>query len=91
MPSYMKKYVYVLLYIHADTPEYSEVLAVFHDKHKAVNSLLEVANYRDNNGLTQYMKPTDEYPSYAYLYDKVYREMELTDIDIYKIEERVVL
>ena len=37
--------VYVLLYIHTDNVEFSEVLGVFNSKNDAVNELLERANY----------------------------------------------
>lgn len=81
--------VYVLLYIHTDSPEDSEVLGVYTNKNVVVNELLERANYRENkNGvLTQYMRPTDEYESFAFLRTKVLEEMELHDVDIYRITE----
>ena len=87
----MKNFVYTLLYIHTDKPEYSEILGVFRNKDTAVKHLLERANYREiNNKLTQYMKFTNEYPSYDYLYRKVYNTNELYDVDIYRIEEELV-
>ena len=57
----MTSIVYVLLYIHTDNPEYSEILGVFNTKDKAVDELLERANYRKNkNGeLTQYKEKTE--------------------------------
>lgn len=81
--------VYVVLYIHTDTPEQSEVLGVFKNKERAVEELLERANYRENKEgvLTQYMRPTDEYESFAFLRTKVMKEMELHDVDIYRITE----
>ena len=80
--------VYILLYIHTDKPSYSEVLGVFVNKSDAVSELLERANYRDTNGeLTQYMKPCDEYESFAQLTNLVTTNMELEDEDIYRITE----
>jgi hypothetical protein len=80
---------YVLIYIHTDEPELSEVLGVFKNKKAAAIELLERANYRKNKdgNLTQYMRITDEYESYDMLLDKVMKEMELHDVDIYRIEE----
>ena len=88
----MTSIVYVLLYIHTDNPEYSEILGVFNTKDKAVDELLERANYRKNkNGeLTQYKQKTDEYESFDILRDKVFTSMELQDEDIYRIIESVV-
>ena len=37
--------------------------------------------------LTQYMRPTDEYPSMRTLRAKIHRDMELQDVDIYRIEQ----
>ena len=80
-------HVYVLLYIHTDKPEYSDVLGVYTSKKKAVRELLERANYRerDDGQLTQYMVPTDEYESYGVLFDQVCDTMNLVDVDIYRI------
>lgn len=80
--------VFVVFYIHTEVPDYSEVLGVFTDKGEAVNELLERANYREKDGqLTQYMEPTDEYESFYFLKNKVMEEMQLVDIDVYKIQE----
>lgn len=80
--------VYVILYINVDKPEYSETLGVFFDKEKAVDKLLEKANYRNNNGkLTYYMKPSYEYDSYESLRLKVSEQLELIDLDIYRINK----
>jgi len=80
---------YVLIYIHTDEPELSEVLGIFKNKEDAVIELLERANYRKDKygNLTQYMRQTNEYESYDMLLDKVMKEMELRDVDIYRIEE----
>jgi len=80
---------FILYYINTDYPEYSEILGVCNNKEKAINELLEFANYRQNsNGeLTQYMVPTKEYESFSYLKKKVSVEMELKDYDIYRICE----
>ena len=88
----MRVFIYVLLYIHTDNPEYSEILGVFNTKDKAVDELLERANYRKNkNGeLTQYKQKTDEYESFDILRDKVFASLELQDEDIYRIIESVV-
>mgnify|MGYP003976916005 CR=1 FL=1 len=84
--------VYVLLYIHTDKVEYSEVLGVYTSRTKAVDELLERANYRQNNGiLTQYMKPTTEYESFDVLRTMVEDKMELYDVDIYRIEVHKLL
>ena len=88
----MTSIVYVLLYIHTDNPEYSEILGVFNTKDKAVDELLERANYRKNkNGeLTQYKEKTEEYESFDILRNKVFTTMELQDEEIYRIIENVV-
>lgn len=79
--------VFVLLYIHSDDPEHSEVLGVFSNKDDAIKELLERANYRKKDGqLTQYLQPTDEYESFEFLKNKVETEMSLQDHDIYKIQ-----
>jgi hypothetical protein len=79
--------VYVLLYINIDEVSYSEVLGVFNSKNKAVYELLERANYREKNGkLTQNMYPCDEYESFSILWNLVYKQLELHDVDIYRIE-----
>lgn len=80
--------VFVLLYIHTDEPEHSEILGAYKDKYTAVNELLERANYRERNGkLTQYMEPTDEYDSLEALRRQVCNQMELVDVDIYRIQQ----
>lgn len=79
--------VFVLLYIHSDDSQLSEVLGVFSNKDDAVKELLERANYREKDGqLTQYLQPTDEYESFEFLKNKVESEMFLQDHDIYKIQ-----
>jgi hypothetical protein len=79
--------VFVVLYIHSDVPDYSEVLGLFKNKEDAVKELLERANYREKDGqLTQYLQPTDEYESYSFLKNKVNKEMVLYDQDVYKIQ-----
>lgn len=84
--------IYVISYIHTDKPEYSEVLGVYDNKKKAINNLLNFANYREKNGkLTQYMKPTDEYKSLKDLYDIIEKNMELKDIDIYRITKHILV
>lgn len=84
--------VYILLYIHTDKPEYSEVLGVYDNKDTAVDALLEKANYRDKNGqLTQYMQLTDEYKSFDVLREQVYQTMELCDTDIYRITRQLIV
>jgi len=78
--------VYAILYIHMDKAEYSEILGVFTNKEDAVDELLKKANFRERNGkLTYYMEPTEEYESFSFLKDKVMEEMELHDLDIYRI------
>jgi hypothetical protein len=84
--------VFILLYIHSDISDYSEVLGVFNNKEDAVKELLERANYREKDGqLTQYLQPTDEYESFDFLKNKVLSEMILHDEDIYKIQMLPVL
>ena len=81
------KKIYVLFYINVDEPKYSEVLGIYSSKESAVDNLLEVANYREKEGkLTQYMETTDEYPSLEFLREKVMNDMELHDVDIYRIQ-----
>lgn len=78
--------VYTILYINTDEANGAEVLGVYTTKIQAVLQLLERANYREKNGqLTQYMQPTDEYRSFDALRQKVEEDMELHDVDIYKI------
>lgn len=80
--------IYVLFYINVDEPIYSEVLGIYSSKESAVDNLLEIANYREKDGkLTQYMEATDEYPSFELLREKVMNDMELQDVDIYRIHE----
>lgn len=81
--------VFVLLYIHSDNPEFSEILGCFDSKEKAVNELLERANYREDKegNLTQYMKVTNEYKSFSELKIQVMKDLELIDEDIYRISE----
>jgi len=79
---------YVLTYIDMNGPYETEVLGVFSDKDTAVDQLLERANYRERDGsLTQYMRPTSEYPSFSHLRALVMRNMELIDCDVYRITE----
>lgn len=81
-------FVYVVFYIHTDMPEYSEVLKVCRSKEDAIHFLIKSANYQNMNGsLCQYMEYTDDYESYENLYNKVEKDMELKDTDIYKIEK----
>jgi hypothetical protein len=83
--------IYILWYIHTDEPSFSEILGSYLTKDQAVKELLERANYREKNGqLTQYKEPTDEYPSFQALFDKVMHDMELEDVDIYRISEVIM-
>ena len=78
--------IFAVIYINIDSLNYSELLGLYNNKEEAVLSLLEKANYREKNGrLTQYMRPTNEYESFNYLKNKVSRELELNDVDIYRI------
>ena len=80
--------LYILWYIHTDEPAFSEILGCYSSKEDAVYALLETANYREKDGqLTQYKEPTDEYPSFEALFNKVMHESELEDVDIYRISE----
>lgn len=81
--------IFILFYIQTDNPEFSEILGVYRSKDKAVDQLLERANYRKNKQgkLTQYMIPTDEYESFESLRNNVLKSMELYDEDIYRITE----
>lgn len=82
----MTRRIYILFYIHTDKPDYSEILGIYDTKDRAVDELLERANFREKNGvLTQYLRPTNEYKSISVLRQKVKREMELVDVDIYRI------
>ena len=40
--------MFILFYIQTDNPEFSEILGVYSSKDKAVDQLLERANYRKN-------------------------------------------
>jgi hypothetical protein len=84
--------LFVLLYIHTDCIEYSEVLGLYYDKEEVVNALIEYAHYRENGHgiLTQYFYATDEYESMDKLREKVMNDMCLVDSDIYKILEVIV-
>ena len=80
--------LYCLLYINVDKADYAEILGIYSTKEKAVLQLLERANYREKNGkLTQYMEYTEEYESFDVLKQQVMNNMELVDVDIYKISE----
>jgi hypothetical protein len=79
--------IYVLIYIHTDVSNYTEVLGVYKNKSNAIDKLLEFANYREINGeLTQYMESTSDYESMKVLRSIVEEKMELCDVDIYRIE-----
>ena len=79
-------FVYALLYIQVDHAPSSDILGVFRDYEKAVDELLERANYREIAGrLTQYMKYTEEYESFGQLRKLVQASGELKDVDIYRI------
>jgi hypothetical protein len=79
--------VYVLIYIHTDKPEFSEVLGIYKEKENAINKLIEKANYREINGkITQYYEDTDDYNSIDEIKQKLYKNMELIDEDIYRIQ-----
>ena len=78
--------LYALLYIHTDKADYSEVLGVYSTIDKAIDELLERANYREHGGvLTQYMKPTRDYTNMTTLRGIVSENLELLDEDIYRI------
>ena len=80
--------LYSLLYINTDEAEYAEILGIYSTKEQAVMQLLKRANYRERDGkLTQYMEYTDEYESFGVLKQKVMDDMELVDVDIYRISE----
>ena len=80
--------VYVLFYIHTDAPDLSEILGVYEQKYVAVSKLIDIANYREKNGiLTQYGMPTDDYPSMDVLRSRVEQYMMLDDVDIYRISK----
>lgn len=83
----MSSTLYVLLYVHTDCIEYSEILGLYHDKKEVVDALIEFAHYRENAAgiLTQYHIETEEYSSLEELREKVSKEMMLEDTDIYKI------
>ena len=51
--------VFVVLYIHTDVSDYSEVLGVFKNKEDAVKELLERANYREKDGTINTISPTN--------------------------------
>ena len=78
---------YGVLYIHTDNPEQSDILGLFDDYEKAVDELVERANYRENAAgqLTQYLQITNEYDSLESLKTQVRKTNKLVDVDIYKI------
>ena len=78
--------VYVLKY--EEIGNNNEILGVYTDKWEAVEELILRANYREKNGhLTQYKKPTDDYPSMDFLRNKVYNDLVIEDMDcFYSIE-----
>ena len=78
--------IYAILYINVDTPDESDVLGVYTNKEDAILKLIEKANFREKNGeLTYYMEPTDKYASFESLKTKVSEDMELKDLDVYRI------
>tara|TARA_A100001011_G_C14218539_1_gene803199 strand:+ start:798 stop:1058 length:261 start_codon:yes stop_codon:yes gene_type:complete len=78
--------LFSLLYIQTDSPYQSDILGLFDTKEKAVDELLERANYREKNGkLTQYFIETNEYNSFQELKNEVMKKNELNDVDIYRI------
>ena len=80
--------LYSLLYINIDQADYAEILGIYSTKEQAVLQLLERANYREKEGkLTQYMEYTSEYESFDVLKKRVMNDMELIDVDIYRISE----
>ncbi len=81
--------MYALLYFNVDDHNCNEIYGIYNTKEESVKKLIEIAGYRDKNGkLTQYMEETDEYyGTYSFLYSKVYNDMKLLDIDLYKIIE----
>jgi hypothetical protein len=80
--------LFAILYINVDEPKYSEILGIFDNYDTAVAQLIKSAFYeeRDNN-LLQYKRPTNDYNSYDDLYNLVYKNKELVDFDIFRIEE----
>ena len=80
--------VYAVLYINVDTPSYSEILSIHVDYEKAIDNLIEIANFREKNGiLTQYMEPTSEYGSIDEIKNIIKQNNELIDEDIYRIQK----
>jgi hypothetical protein len=78
---------YGVLYIHGDNPEQSDILGLFKDFEKAVDELVERANYRENadGQLTQYFQVTQEYDSLEALKSRVRKTLRLVDVDTYRI------
>jgi hypothetical protein len=84
--------VYVLIYIHTDKPEFSEVLGIYKEKENAINKLIEKANYREIDGiLTQYYEKTEDYESIDEIKKLIYNTNELIDEDIYRIQEKNII
>ena len=82
------KTVFVVVYYNTDEVENSEVIGVCDDKESAVSMLIKAAHYDEKDGvLRQYRMITNDYQSYQELYDKAFLEMQITDHDVYRIEE----
>ena len=81
----MNNKIFVLVYIHTDCIEYSEVLGLYYDKDEVIDDLIEYAHYRvDEFGrLTHYFHPTDQYKSIHELRTAIENDMELKDVDLY--------
>lgn len=81
--------VFVVFCIDILEPESSEILGFYNNKEIAVNNLLKFVGYEEvNNKLTLKRENTDDFPSYKFIYDKVFEEMKFVDYDtIYKVEE----
>ena len=80
---------YAVLFFDRDMIKHSELIGMYSEIDKAINVLVEMAGYREDNdnNLTQYMKPCDDYASMKDLIEYVRFNKYLDDYDRYVITE----
>lgn len=79
---------FTVIYINTDEINFSEVIGTYNTKHEAVESMIKAAHYDEVDGvLRQYRMPTYDYPSYQFLYNQAFENLEICDYDIYRIIE----
>lgn len=82
----------MVLYINVDEPKNSEVIGVYMTKDSAVMGLIKAAHYENRDGvLYQYKRKSIDYASsYSNLLEQVNASNLLEDVDIYRIEVRLL-